>query len=247
MAVLRTDIGEYAGESSWRIETPSATYIYHHGCGGLAALIDPDGRDWIGYSEKPGSGGQYRGIPNLGRDEGGFHPGRPGCQSTITDESRVRIVMRVVSDDDLWETIWFFHERLLEIVVKRAAAPYWMLYEGTPAGSIDPDHCYMIDSSGRRRSAKERWEERLPDPRWVIFGSEGSRFSLVLLDDTRRGPEVVDSYWLMEDSMTVFGYGRVLDHRSPRWKHLSETPARLAIALFDTEAAPAMSQIKGLG
>ena len=66
----------------------------------------------------------------------------------------------------------------------------------------------------------------------------GSPFALLLLDRTSRAADVMDSYWPMEGNMTVFGFGRELGGaENPRWRHLTETPATLVIALRRIGAA----------
>src|SRR2546430_13171643 len=72
---------DYQGQPSYKIVTPSATWIYHQQGAGFAALIDRDGHDWISYRPGGGSAGEYRGIPNCGMC---FHPGYITSTSRIT-------------------------------------------------------------------------------------------------------------------------------------------------------------------
>lgn len=231
MAVRTTSIPDYRGEESWQIETGSCTYIFHRRSGGLASLVDPEGKEWIGFTQTAGSAGEYRGIPNLGRSEGGFHPGRPGCVSQLKQARDDRAVIQVDSEDRAWKTLWVFTETHLEIVVNAVGHPHWFLYEGAPGGAYDESRCYGYSCDGARWRCDERWERRLPEPRWVYFQPEDSRRILFLQDAGARPADTVDSYWSMEGNMTVFGFGRLMDHRSPRWMHLNEVPSRFYVSL----------------
>lgn len=235
MAVHIEDLQSYKGEESWRIATRSATYVLHKRSGGLASLIDPNGNDWISFSRTEGSSGEFRGIPNLGRRDGGFHPGRPGCRTSITHTDANKVVARVDSDDLLWRTEWTFTDDHLAITVQAASHPYWFLYEGTPGGAYDETACVGVDAGGNRWRCTEIWERRIPEPRWVYFQTEGYPYVLLLQDAGDRPDTTVDSFWSMQRNMTVFGFGRIMDHRSDRWAHLTETPATFYVSL---QAAP---------
>jgi hypothetical protein len=54
---------------------------------------------------------------------------------------------------------------------------------------------------------------------------------LVLEDCTERVPGTRDTFWSMEDNMTVFGSGLLFDHKDARWMHLTETPAEFVVAV----------------
>lgn len=236
-----SDLPDYQGEDAWRIETPAAIYVFHKHSAGFASLIDPDGADWISFRPGGGSAGEYRGIPNLGREQGAFHPGRPGgCHSWIESRGTDAVVIRSETDDGLWATAWTISENRADLLVERTGHPYWFLYEGTPGGDYDEDDAYLIDSGGERRSCGSRWEMRLPEPRWAYFATPRSAYALLIADRTERPPETVDSYWSMERNMTVFGLGRTLDHDSGRWMHLGNTPSRFTVALLPRQAPQAM-------
>ena len=86
-AVTLRELADYQGQAGFAIATPAATWIYHRQGAGLAALLDRDGVDWIGYSPEGGPAGQYRGIPNLIHPELQFHPGGEGATSEIVERS----------------------------------------------------------------------------------------------------------------------------------------------------------------
>ena len=66
------------GLPMFKITTPSATYYLDRSGAGLAAMIDRDGNDWIGFRSEPGShaAGEFRGFPNAVHQSAGnyFHP-----------------------------------------------------------------------------------------------------------------------------------------------------------------------------
>ena len=90
----------------------------------------------------------------------------------------------------------------------------------------------MMNSAKVRMRAHTRWEQRLPDPRWIAFGCDGITRALFLSDLTPRKAEVTDSFWSMERSMTVFGFGRSL-RQGERWHHLREVPARFVVGFAE--------------
>ena len=236
-----SELADYQGEAAWRIDTPAAGYVFHKHSAGFASLLDPAGADWIRFRPGDGSAGEYRGIPNLGREQGAFHPGRPGgCRSWIESQAADAVVIRSATDDGLWATAWTVSANRADLVVERTGHPYWFLYEGTPGGDYDENEAYLIDSGGKRRSCADRWERRLPEPRWLYFATRRSAYALLIADRTERPADTVDSYWSMERNMTVFGFGRTLDHDSGRWMHLGNTPSRFTVALLPNREPSAM-------
>jgi len=226
------ELADYQGQASLRITTPAATYVYHKQGAGFASLLDPDGKDWISYRPKGGSDGQYRGIPNLIHPEGGFHPGSTNCTTRFVEAKPDKVVLASESKDGRWACTWEIRPDRATMSLTRVGHPYWILYEGTPGGAYKEAEAFMVDSSGRREPCTARWERRLPEPRWIYFGTKASPYVVFLIDRTTRPAEVRDSFWSMQKNMTVFGFGRILDAGSPRWKHLAETQARLTIGLL---------------
>ena len=78
-----TNLPDYQGQPSYKIQTPSATWIYHKQGAGFASLLDPDGNDWIGYRPGGRAAGEFRGIPNLIHPGAGMHPGGELCSSEV--------------------------------------------------------------------------------------------------------------------------------------------------------------------
>lgn len=217
---------EHEGQESLRIETPSATYLYHALGGGFASLEDPEGLDWLGYRPGGGSAGEYRGIPNLVHPQGYFHPGGTGCTSRVVSRGPLRVRIASEAEGGRWACTWDIFPRFARLTVERAPQPYWFLYEGTPGGSLEPEGDYYALPDGRRRPASERWDRDIPGPEWLYFGDRDSGRVLCLAH--HEDDEEVDAYYPMEGNMTVFGFGR-----SRLDKFLGEVPSRFTIALVE--------------
>src|SRR4051794_28822902 len=46
----------------FKVETPSATYLYGRRGAGFASILDKDGKDWISYRPEGKARGEYRGL-----------------------------------------------------------------------------------------------------------------------------------------------------------------------------------------
>ena len=240
------EIDDYKGQPSWRIETETAVYIYHKNGAGFASLIDGDGNDWISFEPSGGSDGRYRGIPNIIHPEGGFHPGTENCDSRIEEDTGGYVITsRTI--DGLWSARWKIEENRADLLLDRIGHTHWFLYEGTPGGYYDENTAVMTDSSGLTRPCSAAWEARLPDPRWLFFSVPDSPYHLLLADRTERSADVLDSFWSMEQNMTVFGYGRIRDSSSDRWMHLRKVPSAFAVALVEADGIQnALEQVNDL-
>ncbi len=231
-----TDGVEWQGQISFRIETSSATYLYHKEGAGFAALLDRQGKDWIAYNTTQGSAGTFRGIPNLGNAFA--HPGytgERGAHSRILSHGPVRV--RILSErrDKTWASIWDIYAGFARMTLLKNAEPYWFLYEGTPGGRLDQKEGYLVMSDGTRLPLSQQWSGNLRGPRWVYFAGPGLPDMLFLANHQRdNGP---DQYWPMQNNMTVFGFGRQFTCCR---QFLTAAPARFSIGLIpasDAEAA----------
>src|SRR5262245_21568673 len=59
----------------FKIETPTATYLYGKRGAGFASIVDPSGHDWISYRHGGKALGEYRGLPKCGQPVKYFHCG----------------------------------------------------------------------------------------------------------------------------------------------------------------------------
>ena len=233
-----TDGVMHQEQESYRIVTPRATYFYHKQGAGFASLFDLDGNDWLSYRPYGGSDGIYRGIPNLAHPENHFHPGGSGCASHIVNAGPLKVTIASESLDGKWACKWEIFPAHARLTVLKADHPYWFLYEGTPGGTLDEAGDFCVISDGTRRPLAERWEQVLPDPKWIYFGASDCQRVLFLANhDT---DQHIDSYWPMEKNMTVFGFGR-----NGLEKYLTRAPAQFTIGLAEDVDFDSLTDIIG--
>ncbi len=230
LIALRDEVMHQA-QASYEITTAGATYYYHKRGAGFASMIDRDGNDWLSYRPFGGADGMYRGIPNLAHPENHFHPGGEGCRSRILAAGPLKITVASESTDGKWACRWEIYPTHARLTVLKVDHPYWFLYEGTPGGALDENGDYCVISDGKRRALSERWEEALPHPEWIYFGA--SNVDRVLYLAHHESDQHVDSYWPMENNMTVFGFGR-----DGLQKFMTETPAHFTIGFAESSDFP---------
>ncbi|MCP5101431.1 MAG: hypothetical protein GY943_38280, partial [Chloroflexi bacterium] len=245
---------EYRGQSSFVIETldsdnttVNATYYYHKLGGGFASIKDRQDKDWISYQQGSGtkSGGEYRGIPNLGKV---FHPGysnnsgnNQGSNSTITDDGSLKVTIRSVSKDGEWEVEWGIYPTYIQMTVidHPNDEKYWMLYEGTPGGQLDyssnPRDTMMM-SDGSEINVNQTHNADF-DPDWVYFADGTIDRSIFVAHSPN--DNIIDSYRHQDDfsgngdadAMTVFGFGR--NRLTGTTKYLEADGATLTVGFID--------------
>lgn len=244
------DIGEYEGEPSYKIQTPTAEYYYHITSAGFASLVDKDGHDWVSFhpNEEPddGSQGRYRGIPNVAPID--FHPGSPEGKkpSQIIAEGPLKISLLTTSEDEQWKAQWdIYPEYATMTLLEKGEAPYWMLYEGTPGGEFNPKD-YWVRSDGTREvmepyhMSKNQWTGHLPSPKWVYFGDQ--ELERVLYYIHHEDYEHEDVFWHFgEGGMTVFGFGRGPSSQE-NWQQLTGCPAHLTVGFAEKNDFAHVSQ-----
>lgn len=205
-------------QPSYRIETPSATWVYHREGAGFSALIDPAGHDWIAYRPQGGAAGHFRGIPNAvfrPRQAGNnfFHPGHAGpkgAETTLVESRPDRVVLRSRSRDQRWTCEWEIRPdraRMRMTQVPADDSGYWFLYEGTPGGRFESEDL-CLRPGGKLTPLSQDWEATLKDTPWVAFISPERKRALVLI--AHEPGDATVSYRPMENAMTVFGFGRAL-------------------------------------
>ncbi|MCU0917774.1 MAG: VCBS repeat-containing protein [Planctomycetes bacterium] len=214
--VTVTETAEHEGQKSFKIVTPQATWYYHQQGAGFASLEDQDGHDWLSYNpgdgpvSKSGSGGKYRGLPNMVHPEGNFHPGNEQCTSRLLAAGPVRAVIASESADGKWACRWDIFPAYARQTVLKADHAYWFLYEGTPGGKLEEDADYCVRADGTRTPASARWEgdiqARGETAEWLYFGDSAMQRVLYLVHE--EDDDAIDSYWPMNREMTVFGFGR---------------------------------------
>jgi hypothetical protein len=217
------------GQASYRIVTPSATWVYDREGAGFSSLFDTAGNDWISYRPTGGAAGNFRGIPNavFRRNQDGnnfFHPGHAGPKGSVTtlmQPTPDRVVLRSRSRDGRWSCEWEIlpdRARLRMTGVPADDNGYWFLYEGTPGGRVT--------------ELSERWNDDILATSWVAFISPAEGRALLLI--VHQPPPSRVSYRPMENAMTVFGFGRT----TANLENLLTRPVTFTVALL-TETEPA--------
>lgn len=223
----------WQGQSSYKIitrdtdGTTNTTYYYHKEGAGFAGVIDRDGHDWISFQPGAGtkSGGEYRGIPNLGKV---FHPGYDqdgnatslqGSNSTVLDDGPLRLTFQSTSYDGNYQAVWAIYPTFAQMTVSVAGGEnYWMLYEGTPGGELNYSSAprdYLVMSDGSQINVSQQLDSDLNQD-WAYFADGVIDRSLFVI----HGPNdnITDSYRRLDDfsngsdadAMTVLGFGRTL-------------------------------------
>lgn len=199
----------------YRIETPLGTYYLERSGAGLSSMIDTEGNDWLSFHPEKGSGarGEYRGFPNAIHQQDGsyFHARNAG-----TDPSTVELVSQsdnkatfvATSESGTWQARWDFYTTHCTFTMTRMPEDfaYWILYEGTPGGTFDDKGWWMTSGVEEPQALATEHDGDIPAPEWIAFGHENSPRTLFLLSHT--DDDSPDRYYPMEDSMTVFGFGR---------------------------------------
>ena len=247
--VACTDNVRHKDQDSIKIATTKATYYYHKKGAAFASLEDADGNDWLGYNpgvgpiSKSGSGGQYRGLPNMGYPEGYCHPGKTVSSSRIVSQGPIRVTIASESNDGKMKCHWDIFPDYARLTILKMRTPYWFLYEGTPGGKleINSDICVRpTGSGGLKTAASLKWDGdivNLSGPgEWLYFADPVVNRSLFLIhhDDD----EAIDSYWPMNGEMTVFGFGR-----KDLNKFMRTVPAQFTIGLCDEPSFAKVSKV----
>jgi hypothetical protein len=215
------------GQLAYRIDTPGATWFYQKEAGGFSSLLDIDGNDWLNFHPFGGSDGVYRGIPNLVHPDNIFHPGHANCTSRVLHAGPLRVTIHTVSNNGLWECLWEIYPYYARLTILQTADQgYWFLYEGTPGGLLDLTTDFCVRSNGMRTDMTQPWTSDIPGPEWLYF--EDSLLNRHLYFVHEENDAEIDSFYQMQENMTVFGFGR-----NGLTKYLEGAPRHFTVGLAD--------------
>jgi hypothetical protein len=240
-----SEVTVHSDMDCYKVETPTATYLYGKRGAGFAGILDKDGRDWVSYRPGGKARGEYRGLPKCGQPTKFFHCGYGFGQyptdnpfvSRVTTREPGHVRIESETRDGRSACAWDFYPDHATLTLLRIAQPtYWFLYEGTPGSKLDARDDFVIRPDGRTTTLDEPWSQVVP---WVCFGAAETPAGLVLVNHQDPEPGETDSYvswpFKREDDgsyqdMTVFGFGRkgfkeLVEH-VPDLKRL---PARFSI------------------
>lgn len=232
----RATLPSCPGLDLYKIETPTATYYLEKSGGGLAALMDRDGNDWIAFRAEPGSraAGEYRGFPNAVHQQAGnyFHPRNQGTDEmkTAVDQAGPdRVTISAVAGNGRWAGRYDFTATHCTFTMTKMSPQhkYWVLYEGPPGGTYEDSDWWMTSAIREPQPMTKPHEGDIPAPEWIVFGDRRLRRVLFLLhheDDSHP-----DRFYQMDRQMTVFGFGR-----QRLEKHLATVPQQFSIGFLET-------------
>jgi hypothetical protein len=226
MAQVTVSEIQHQGQDSFKVATPSATYIYHKQGAGFASLIDRDGNDWISYRPGGGSAGEFRGIPNCGVC---FHAGYTNSTSYLTRRDANQVTIRSETLDKRFVGTCDIFPDHATFVLLQAGTNYWFLYEGTPGGKLNEKQSFLVRSTREKTPLSQIWSQDIPAPEWLYFASSRLDRSLILIH--HEDYDLEDQYWPMESNMTVFGFGRKYKTID---RLLTRSPAHFTIALCES-------------
>ncbi len=234
----------------FKVETPTATYLYGKKGAGFASILDHEGRDWVSYRPGGQARGEYRGLPKCGQPAKFFHCGYGYGQyktdnvftSRVTERAADHVRVESATRDGKSACAWDFHPTHATLTLQRIDRPtYWFLYEGTPGGKLDADQDFVIRPDGTKTTLDTPWSQVVP---WVCFGAAETPVGFVCVNHQEPAEGETDSYvsWPFQkdkdgsfQDMTVFGFGRkgykeLVEHVPD----LTRLPARFSIGFVST-------------
>lgn len=206
----------------FKIETPTATYLYGKKGGGFASIVDPEGHDWVSYRPGGKAAGEYRGLPKCGQPVKYFHCGYGYGQykSDLLFHTRIafqgpdHVRLSSVTTDGTCACDWDFWPSFATLTLRKIALPsFWFLYEGTPGGVLESEQDFVLRPGGKRTSLSDPWEDRVA---WTCFCSPRSPYGLFLINHDAQAEAASYVAWPYQKEpdgsfhqMTVFGWGRL--------------------------------------
>ena len=147
-AVRVSEVTVHGDMDCFKVETPTATYVYGKRGAGFASILDKDGRDWVSYRPGGKARGEYRGLPKCGQPTKFFHCGYGYGQYKTDNPFTSRVTLRAADHvriesetrDGRSACAWDFYADHATLTLLRIGQPtYWFLYEGTPGGKLDAE------------------------------------------------------------------------------------------------------------
>ena len=224
------------GLACFQIKTESAVWFLEKSGAGLSSVIDRDGNDWINFHPRPGSGaaGEYRGFPNAVHQQAGnyFHPRNRATDpatTTVVGRGPDRVTITASSSNGKWACRYDFTSTHCTFTMTKRpeGMKYWVLYEGTPGGQYDDSDWWMTSAQSKPVPLTQRHSGDIRGPEWIAFGDD--RMDRVLMMLHHEDDQHDDSFYQMQQKMTVFGFGR-----SGLQKFLDAVPQRFSIGFIES-------------
>ena len=157
---------------------------------------------------------------------GHFHPGATTSTTTLRSSGPLKVTLRSTAPGG-WSTEWAIYPDRARMQVLAAPSAYWFLVEGTPGGQIDAGDV-VIRPTGAVTPLTQSWTGDLASPEYVGLTDTTRDRSLVTIH--HQNDTGVDSYRLMENNMTVLGFGR-----NGLTKSLTGTNHSFTVALVESD------------
>ncbi|MBV8782267.1 MAG: hypothetical protein JO353_12800, partial [Phycisphaerae bacterium] len=219
---LNTSATDSVGFGADAITNNTATYFVQQGTGGISEILDSNNNDWVGFNNSAGSAGLFRGVPNMGVT-GGLHPSNgtnyPNVTATTTvvNSGPLETTINVVSSDGNVNVTYAFYNNFVRATVnsETESPNYWFLYEGTPGGTFSTSD-KLVTSDGANQTLDQSYDAtngigggNTTTGQWASFQSQGENRFIYFAQNTQ--DTIEDSYFDLNNEMTVFGFGRTLD------------------------------------
>lgn len=224
-------------QPAFRIVTPAATYFFQKEGASLSTLLDRDGNDWIGYQPGDGPRGAFRGVPNAGHPDPIQHPGGRLSRSWVEASGPLVVRIRTESKDGSWAAHWDFFPDYARMTMLRTPVPYWFLYEGTPGGQADAEEDRWLRADGTSGRLRDAWRGVSMPADWTAFLDARLERSLLVHHNVNQSAD--SSYWLMQQAMTVYAFGR----RTRQEKSLTETPRIFHLIPLETRSEAEIQRV----
>jgi hypothetical protein len=225
-----------AGVGCLEITTPVATYYFSKAGGSFAAILDKDGKDWVGFSQTADAGGKWRGCPKI--YSAGWMPEGTGSTTTIVSQTSGKVTIKVVKGQ--YECTWDFFPACATMTMTRTAGVYNFTYEGAPYGGFSNTTQFLVTGAAKQRQTFSSINEINQDiaaengktHEWFFIGDtrvKRSMFFVNHIDDN------LNDLFKNMNPMAVFAFGRKMSTT----EYITTVPHKFSIGLVeDSSIAP---------
>jgi hypothetical protein len=224
------------GQECWTVSSITGRIFYQKIGAGFSSWQDKDSIDWVSYNPiDDRAAGSSRGLPNACYPRGYFHPGSSGSAAsttTLVHHGPLKATIHAVNMDGDWECQWDFYPEYARFTMLQVDSTYWVLYEGTPGGELEPTVDFITRSTGQQTSCADSLTTDIPDEEWLYFSDPNVNRSLFVGHE--EDDDLIDQYYPMTTTtpvfgrMTVFGFGREAAR-----SHLTLVPQHFVYGIMD--------------
>ncbi len=231
------------GQYCYKVTNTNGTMYYQKIGAAFSSWVDNNSNDWVGYNTvyNSSAAGDGRGIPNARYPDGYFHPGSTGdaaSVSTITNQGPLKVTIHSILVNGKFEDQWDIYPEYARMTMIHTDSAYWVLYEGTPGGTLEPDVDFVTRPGNVVTPASQTFIQDIEPEEWIYFSDPNVNRSLFLYHE--ENDAIVDQYYAMtvsqpdyplNGSMTVFGFGR-----QSHFAYMYANPQHFVYGLMDGTA-----------